>query len=432
MRLRTILLLLVLPFFAACHVTNRQEKNLADKILQDNDLDTVVTMAENILKGGFSAGDGYKEIWIRDFNTFMDLALEVHDKEMIREKLLIFFDFQGEDGNIIDAYIPKEKITPGGYNYIYSDLQPGLAAHKNNVETDQESSLIQAIHKYIRHTGDKEILNLRVAGETIVHRMEKAMQYLMDYRYNDRYGLIYGATTADWGDVQPETRTGVVITDSTHYAIDIYDNAMLVIALKNFLEIVPESTKKWKPILERLENNIREYLWDNEKQKFHPHLYLDGSPFPPDYDEDMIYYQGGTAVAIEAGLLTKEEVKTSLDKMIANVRAAEAASIGLSLYPAYPEGFFKHPMLNKPYTYQNGGDWTWFGARMIQQLVNYGLVGEAYEQIQPFLERVIKNDGFYEWYTLDNQPRGSSSYRGSAGVLYDAIVLLKKWAEQIQ
>jgi hypothetical protein len=50
-------------------------------------------------------------------------------------------------------------------------------------------------------------------------------------------------------------------------------------------------------------------------------------------------------MAIEAGLLTCEEVARSLDQMVANVRAAGAASIGLTLYPPYPEGFFKNPQM---------------------------------------------------------------------------------------
>ena len=106
--------------------------------------------------------------------------------------------------------------------------------------------------------------------------------------------------------------------------------------------------------------------------------------------------------------------------MIANVEAAGAPSIGLTLYPPYPEGSFKNPGMY-PYGYQNGGDWTWFGGRMIRQLIRYGFVKEAYEQVQPMLERVKANDGFYEWYSRDNQPQGSGTFRGSAGVLYQAI-----------
>jgi hypothetical protein len=82
-----------------------------------------------------------------------------------------------------------------------------------------------------------------------------------------------------------------------------------------------------------------------------------------------------------------------------------------------------------PYGYQNGGDWTWFGARMVLALVEQGMVQEAYQELRPMVERVVVNEGFYEWYTVDNKPTGSGTFRGSAGVLYDAIIALENWAE---
>jgi hypothetical protein len=48
------------------------------------------------------------------------------------------------------------------------------------------------------------------------------------------------------------------------------------------------------------------------------------------------------------------------------------------------------------------------------------------------LERVIRHEGFYEWWTLDNQPKGSGQFRGSAGVLLEAIAELRAWAKAAQ
>lgn len=428
----TLILFLGLYVLFGCNSVSKEDKQLASDITNNSNFILVKEKARNIISTGFSAGDGYGEIWIRDFNTFMNLSMEVHDNEIIKEKLLMFFKFQGADGNIIDGYIPSEKIMKGAYGYIYTDRAPNFAAHKNTVETDQESSLIQGVYKFVTKSGDKDFLNIEIDGKTVAQRLEFALEYLLKYRYNEKYGLITGATTADWGDVQPETRRGVIITDSTHYTLDIYDNAMMVIALKNFIELVPEYALKWSPVLNNFETNIRTHLWDNENMKFRPHVYIADSPFPDDFNEEEILYHGGTAVAIEAGLLSKDEIKVTLAKMIDNMNKTGAATIGLTMYPAYPDGFFKHPILTKSYTYQNGGDWTWFGGRMIQQLVVNGFVEEAYEQILPFTDRVIVNDGFYEWYTINNEPKGSASYRGSAGVLYKAILLLDSWAANVK
>ncbi len=91
---------------------------------------------------------------------------------------------------------------------------------------------------------------------------------------------------------------------------------------------------------------------------------------------------------------------------------------------------FVNPQM-EPYHYQNGGDWTWFGARIVAEMARRGYAGLAYRELRPMMERVLENDGFFEWYGIDNQPHGSSSFKGSAGVLADAIGALMAWAEGV-
>ena len=80
--------------------------------------------------------------------------------------------------------------------------------------------------------------------------------------------------------------------------------------------------------------------------------------FPvPQFHENQIYYFGGTK-AIEAGLLTPDEVLASLVEMKRRVELAGAASIGHS-YPPHPEGFFEK-IMNPEYSYQNRRlGWFW-------------------------------------------------------------------------
>ncbi len=401
-------------------------RELAEKIAKNEYFPLVKEKALSIMKTGFNAGDGYREVWIRDYNTFIELAAQVYDKEVLKENLLVFFRMQGEDGNIIDGFTPVKEIGAVEYDFTRSELEPRYAGHKNTVETDQESSLVQAVYKYIRLTGDRAILEEPIGGKTVGQRLEWSMEFLMNQRFNEQYGLIIGATTADWGDVQPEHGWGVDLDSNTHPAIDIYDNAMFIIALSNMTELIPATATKWTPIRESISANTMKHLWDEKNQKFIPHIYLKGSPFPPGFDENRIYYFGGTAIAIEAGLLSKEQIKSSLKEMVNRVKQAGAASIGLTLYPPYPEGYFANKIMNPVYSYQNGGDWTWFGGRMIRELIRNGFIAEAYEQMQPMVKRVIDNDGFFEWYSVDNQPRGSGTFRGEAGVLYTAIRMFEE------
>ena len=154
-----------------CFGCNQQtDKSLRDKILQNDSYKTVKELSLKIVKSGFNAGDGYGEVWIRDFNTFIELSAKVNPSSLLRENLLVFFRLQGSDGNIADGFIPVERAN-GGYSYTYSSLEPRYAGHKNTVETDQESSLIQAVFKYVNVTSDTSILSELVGHITVADRL---------------------------------------------------------------------------------------------------------------------------------------------------------------------------------------------------------------------------------------------------------------------
>ena len=416
--------------FLSCTTTNPQQQ-LAETILNDTTLHQVDSMARSIISQGFNAGSGYSQIWARDMNTFIEVACEETNQTDIRNAILLFFALQQPNDEMIDGYVLKPDFTWYDNHPYYADAAPDHVGFKNTVETDQESSLIQIVGKYIRKTGDASILQENVAGRTVLERMDDMVDYLMRERYSEQYGLLFGAMTADWGDVQPNDDFGCDMNELSSRAIDVYDNAMFLIALDYLQEMTDDASllKKWKGIREQIAQNVRKYLWDAERKKFIPHLYIDPSPIPAGFDENQIHYHGGTAVAIEAGLLSKEEIAVVNAQMLENVRLSGMPSIGLTLYPTYPEGFFRGGMA-KPYVYQNGGDWTWFGGRMIQQLVANGFVEEAYDEIRPMIDRVIKNQGFFEWYGMGGVPSGSGHFKGSAGVLAKAIEMMNDWAEE--
>jgi len=45
-------------------------------------------------------------------------------------------------------------------------------------------------------------------------------------------------------------------------------------------------------------------------------------------------------------------------------------------------------------------------------------------------DRVLENDGFYEWYAIDGTPKGSANFKGSAGVLAKSIAMFQDWAQK--
>jgi hypothetical protein len=388
-------------------------------------------MARQLMKKGFYAGSGYQMVWARDLNTFIELSCQEYDNSVIRENLLMFFHFQQENGELLDGYVPREGFTWNDPNTYESQTATGHIGFKNTVETDQETSLIQGIYKYISNTGDKAILDEAISGKSVYDRLVWSMEYILTERFSEEFRLVTGATTFDWGDVQVEGGIVVDVDSLTHWSIDVYDNAMFAIALENLAELSDNNSEKerWVFLHSSIISHIREHLWDTQNQKFIPHIYLDASPFPEDFNENAIHFHGGTAVAIEAGVLDREEIAAVLTHMKNNVELSGATSIGLTLYPPYPSEVLG-ANISPPYEYQNGGDWTWFGGRMIQQLIAYDLVEEAYELAKPMMERVIRNNGFFEWYRVDGSPAGSADFKGSAGVLAKAIDMLFEWANK--
>ena len=164
------IIIIILSILIFSCTKNIENEKLAKEIKANEEFKFVKNKALEVVKTGFNAGDGYGEVWIRDYNTFIELSAEVFKSKELEENLLVFFRLQGEDGNIIDGFIPKEKavVTEGGYEYIYSDLEPIYCGHKNTVETDHESSLVQAVYKYINKTSRTGFLNMNVGDKTRV------------------------------------------------------------------------------------------------------------------------------------------------------------------------------------------------------------------------------------------------------------------------
>jgi hypothetical protein len=415
-----LFLWIVVLVLSACSGGGGGEQNpsaeaaLAASIRNDPRLPRVRAMAKQLLAAGSTAGTAYPQVYIRDLNTFVDLAVETQGAAAVRSLLELFLSHQGDDGSIVDAILIQDGST-----------------FKATVESDQETSLVQAVAKYVAATGDKAFLAEDVNGVPVITRLENAVTFLYAQRHSAAYGLIYGGTRADWGDVQPEDVPGNYLDAASHPSLSIYDNAMLTLALVDLQTLETAAGRDattWAGREQELRTAVRAHLWNGTQ--FIPHIYLDnGSPFPQNFDESHIYFQGGTIVAIQAGLLEPADVTRAFEKMIRNKTDSGSGTVGVSLYPAYPAGFFQNKVwMGTEYFYQNGGDWPWFGARIVQQMVAYGQVQTAYRELGPMLDRILRDGAFFEWYSRDGAPMGSGDFRGSAAQIAKSVDMLEAWA----
>ncbi|TVP81078.1 MAG: hypothetical protein EA353_02300 [Puniceicoccaceae bacterium] len=442
----------VIPSELPPHRPAALDTNTRDAIINDPRFDECRAMAIACLKGGLNAGSHFHEVWIRDLNTFIVPAVEAVPTPQVREALLDFFHFQGADGNLPDGVVAENKHDPYYKNLRRSETLPGRMAMKNSVSADQESSFVQAIARYVRITDDRSILEVAVNGRSCLQRTLDALDFLWKHRWSSEHRLICNAATIDWHDIRPEDSHGMIMDEDTHRAVGVYSNALALLAIDDLLAIDcldATQTADWKGRRDALAQAIRDVLWDEKRGKFVPHRYLEeGSPFPPELDEDAIFFPLGTALAIRAGILNEEETARSWTATVEAVSRAGAASIGFSPWPPYPEKMYAAKGI-QPWGYANGGDWTWWGAQTAAAYATAGYTIEAYHATLPMVERVLRDREFFEWYDRNNVPagkikdpspedkakgwgalaKGAAQFRGAAGALIIVIDLLRQQAK---
>jgi hypothetical protein len=78
-------------------------------------------------------------------------------------------------------------------------------------------------------------------------------------------------------------------------------------------------------------------------------------------------------------------------------------------------------MMDQPFEYQNGGQWDWFGGKIVYAMFEHGFSRIAKDKLLEIARKNIANKGLYEWDSPAGQGRGSAFYSGSAGNLAKAL-----------
>ncbi|MBN2408331.1 MAG: hypothetical protein JXE07_01230 [Candidatus Aminicenantes bacterium] len=356
---------------------------------------------------GFTAGAGYPQIWLRDAATIIPASRFYYPESHLTSWLEEHLAYQKPDGGLED----------------WIDAQG--RSDKNTVETDQEASAVLSAHQVFVLKG-KDWLNRPVAGEAVIDRLEKAIDSVFKNRFNSERGLITGAHTADWGDVDPEDpdQQAIYVDEKTRWTADIYDQSMLYESCRRLASMFSalrrkEKADKWTTRAASLRESTNRHLWQGGKGFYRVHIHLD--PFPHDFAEDDMFAMGGNAQAIIAGVADAGKAHRIIRTALERQETFGLSTISGSLLPPYPAGFFKHPAMDEPYEYQNGGQWDWFGGRLILAMFETGWSAVAREKLIEIAAKNVRNGGLFEWDTQDGRGRGSDYYAGSAGSLARAL-----------
>ncbi len=357
---------------------------------------------------GFAAGSGYPQIWLRDAATILPASRLFYDAPFLSSWLLEHLAFQKPDGGLEDWIDSRGE------------------SDKNTTETDQETSAIRAAADVVRVLGP-EWLSRQVAGTSVLERLERALLWGVENRLDPERGLIKGAHTADWGDVDmnlPDQRA-IYADAGTHWTSDIYDQAQFygaALALAGLLESggQPERAAAWRDRAAAIKKSADRWLWQEERGYFRVHVHLDG--LVHGFDEDAIFPMGGNAEAALTGLASDAQCRKIFAAAAARQDEYKISTIGGALLPPYPKGTFRHPMVDDPYEYQNGGQWDWFGAKLVRAMFERGSSRTARKKLLEIASKNATNKGLFEWDTPDGQGRGSAFYSGSAGSIALALV----------
>jgi hypothetical protein len=134
-----------------------------------------------------------------------------------------------------------------------------------------------------------------------------------------------------------------------------------------------------------------------------------------------MFAMGGNAQAIISGMAGPAKAGRIIRTALERQEEYRISSISGALLPPYPAGFFKHPAMDETYEYQNGGQWDWFGGRLLLAMFENGWSAQAREKLIEAVQKNIRNGGLFEWDTRDGAGRGSDYYAGSAGSLARAL-----------
>lgn len=357
---------------------------------------------------GFRAGAAYPQIWLRDAATVVPAARFYYDDDHLSSWLVELLARQAGDGSLQDWLDPSGKCG------------------KNTTASDQEASAVQAAAQVCRLKGTRWLRD-KVREVAVIDRLESALEFVLAERFDERTGLVRSAHTLDWGDVDHEDSDERAVTadDRTPWVAGIYNQSQFYGAARDLAGMLAslgrgERSLFWRVKAETLQANTNRWLWQKAKGFYRVHIHLRPG-LRHDFDEDEIFAVGGNVAAVLTGLADEAQGRAILAQALARQKAMGASTVSGVLLPPYPRGTFKHPLVDDTYEYQNGGQWDWFGGRLILALYRHGFSREATAALLAIAAKDIGNGGLCEWDDRQGTGRGSDDFAGSAGSLGRAL-----------
>ncbi len=374
---------------------------------------------------GFGAGEAYPQIWIRDSAWIVPAAAAYYDGATLTSWLDLHLAAAQKNGRLRDWVAPG---TPD----VFREWAPRVAAlgalsvDTNSNESDQEPSAALAWCRAHEALSASTVAD--PADASRVKWLILAMDALIRDRTDRATGLVWSGLTADWGDVSPlyPDQRAIYLDEKTPRTLSLYTNVMATAALECLAPHArdPKDKERLARRAAKLREAIDAHLWMKDRGFFRIRKSLDPAPSEAfGRGEDDRFALGGNALAALLGIANEAQA-TSIFETAEKLRVANNFStISTTLIPPYKAGVFQHPAMREPFQYQNGGQWDWFGAPLVQAEFERGHSARARAHLDQIVARILRaGPGIHEWYAQDGSPKGSGAYAAAAAVLHNAIV----------
>ncbi len=357
---------------------------------------------------GFAAGSAYPQIWIRDAATIIPAARFFYRAPYLHSAVIEHLARQRPDGEIEDWFDSTGR------------------ADKNTTESDQETSAVLAAGQITELIGPAW-LRRDVKGTAIIDRLEMALSFVLRERFDRSLGLVKGAHTIDWGDVEMEEpdERAIRMGPNSHWTAGIYNQSQFYAACLELaglwrLDGAPAKAASWAGRAAAVRTAADRLLWQESRGFYRVHVHI--SPLRHAFDEDAMFAMGGNAEAVLSGLASPEKARRIFEAASSRRKEFRVSTISGVLLPPYPRGTFAHSMVEAPFEYQNGGQWDWFGGKLILAMFREGWAAEAADELLAIAGKDAAHGGLFEWDTPDGAGRGSARFSGSGGSLARALI----------
>jgi hypothetical protein len=381
---------------------------------------------------GFGAGSVYPQVWLRDSATLVPATRYLYSAPFLTSWLEEHLSHQMPNGALWDwiaAGEPAQFVANAPRaTRVYAAGDVVVSADKNTTAADQESSAVDAAWRVFQLTGDRGWLARPILGRRLVDRLDDALGYVERERHDAGSGLVTSAFTADWGDVSPAypDQRAIYLDEATPVVVGLYTNAFFARAAEQLASLLdaaasPERAQHWRQAADSVRAGVDRDLWSESRGFYRLHRLVVARGDAGQFDDSDMFALGGNALAALYGPADDSRAGRIFAVAEARSRKLGPSSVAAVLMPAYPTGFFLHPILREADTYQNGGQWDWWTGRFILALFQRGRSQAAFDELRAVSRRAADAGGLYEWYARDGSGQGSNHYAGSVGALSAAI-----------